>query len=39
LCPTNYCVKQNTVLSLDFNLHLFNVPLSTCFGRIMLRQA
>jgi hypothetical protein len=36
LCPTRYCVKQNTVSTLAFKLDLFNFPLLTCCSRIML---
>jgi hypothetical protein len=39
LCPAIYCVKQNTVSTLAFNIHLFNFPFWTCCGRIMLRCA
>jgi hypothetical protein len=28
LCPTIYCVKQNTVSTLVLNIYLFNFPLS-----------
>jgi len=39
LFPTHYCVKQNSVSTVVFNIHLFNFPLSTCCGRIMLHSA
>jgi hypothetical protein len=39
LFPLYYCVKQNTVSTLDFYIHLFNFPLSTCCGNIMLLLA
>ena len=32
------CVKQNTVSTLVCNIHLFNFPLSTCCGHLMLRS-
>jgi hypothetical protein len=30
LHPENYCVKQKTVSTLTFNIHLFNFLLSMC---------
>ena len=39
LCPAIDCVQQNMVSTLAFNIHLFNFPLSTCFGCIMRRSA
>jgi hypothetical protein len=27
MCPAIYCVKQNTVSTLAFDVHLFNFPL------------
>ena len=39
LFPLYYCVKQNTVSTLDFYIHLFNFPLSTCCCCIMLLSA
>ena len=38
LCPAIYGVDPNTV-SLAFNIHLLNFPLSTCCGRIVLYSA
>lgn len=38
MCPTISDVKQNTVSTLVFNIHLLNFPLSTCCGRIMPRS-
>ena len=32
-------VQQNNMSTLAFNIHLFNFPLSTCCGRIMLHSA
>jgi len=37
--PTHYCVQQFSVSTLDFNIHLFNIPLSTCCGCFMLHLA
>jgi hypothetical protein len=34
-----YCVKQNMVSTLDFNIYLFNFPLLTYCGCIMLLVA
>ena len=36
LCTAIYCVKQNTVSILAFNIHLFNFLLSICCDHIML---
>ena len=38
LCPAMYCVKQNTVSTLALDIHLFNFPLLTCSGHIMLLE-
>ena len=35
VCPAIYCLKQNTVSTFTFNIHLFNFALSTCCGHIM----
>jgi hypothetical protein len=32
-------VQQNNMSTLAFNIHLFNFPLSTCCGHIILRSA
>ena len=42
--PANYYVQLFTVINkklstLVFNIHLFNFPLSTCWGRTMLHSA
>jgi hypothetical protein len=39
LSPDIYCVKQNTVSTLAFNIHLFNFSLSTCCIRIINKIA
>jgi hypothetical protein len=36
LRPVICCVKQNTVFTLAFNIHLFNFPLSACCSLIIL---
>ena len=38
LCPAMYCVKQNTVSTLALDIHLFNFPLLTCSGHIMMLE-
>ena len=35
-CPAIYCVKQNTVPTLSFNIHLLNFPLLICCSYIMV---
>lgn len=39
LCPAVYCVKQNSVFTLAFNIHLFKFALWTRCGRILLHSA
>ena len=39
LCPAVYCVKQNSVFTLAFNIHLFKFPLLKSCGRILLHSA
>jgi len=39
LCQTHYCVKQNTVSTLAFNVYLFNFSLLTYCGRLMIFSA
>jgi hypothetical protein len=38
LCPAHYCVEQNNVSTLVFNMHLFKFPVSTCCCHIMLHS-
>jgi hypothetical protein len=38
LCPVIYCVKQSTMSTVAFNMHLFCFPLFSCCGRIMVHS-